>query len=125
MLRYRIPIDPCQPLVTVTVRSNSPNVSGGCGGHAIKSAAETGERRGDAAPVCSIPVLGLPVITHRPNVVGGDGIHRMEIFVNVSRIRDKAPAGSVPMIRQRIISVAIEVSGLGIAHGPDIIGRDG
>src|SRR6266498_2142468 len=111
-LRYRIPIDPRQPLVTVSIRSDGPNVAGGRGCHTIEPASETGIRTGDAAPVCSVPVLGLPVIPNRPDVIGGDGSHRKQIFIDVSRIRYPTPAASVPVIGQRRISVAREITPL-------------
>src|ERR1041385_284005 len=123
-LRYGIAIDPRQPLVAVSIRPDSPNILGRCSSDPIESASQARIRSGDAAPVCPVPVLGLPIITHRPDVIGSDGSYRKKVFIDVSCIRNPTPVGSIPVIRQRIISIAIEISELGIACRPDVIGRD-
>lgn len=68
-------------------------------------------------------MLSLPVIPDCPDVVGSNGSHRKKVFINVACIRNEIPAGSVPVICQRIIPVAVKIRGLGITHCPDVAGR--
>ncbi len=124
-LGYRIPIDPRQPLVTVGIRPDCPNISGGRGGDAIEPTAKAWIRSRDAAPVGPVPVLGLSIIANRPDVIDGDGSHRMQVFVDGPCIRNPIPAGAVPVIGQRRIAVPFKVTRLGITYCPDVAGGDG
>ena len=124
-LRDCIPVDPGQPLVAVSIRTNCPNIFSSRCSDPIKSSTQAWIRSRDPSPLCPVPVLGLPVIANRPDIVRGDGSHPKERFIDVPCIRNPVPAGAVPVIAQRCVPVAGEVRPLGIADRPDIVRGSG
>src|SRR5271157_1116951 len=120
-LRNRIPIDPREQVGS----SYRPDVAGRCRSYTIEAAPTARIRSTDATPGCSIPVLQLPVISNRPDIVRGNGGYRGQNFVGRSHIVNETPADPIPVIAHWCREVALVIRPLAVAHCPDIIGGGG